>query len=30
MINRREIVEWSKKSNVPADTIDKDYVLGHF
>lgn len=30
MINRKEIVEWSKKSNVPADTIDKDYVLGHF
>jgi predicted nucleotidyltransferase component of viral defense system len=30
MINRKEIVEWSKRSNVPADTIDKDYVLGHF
>jgi predicted nucleotidyltransferase component of viral defense system len=30
MINRKEIVEWSRRSNVPADTIDKDYVLGHF
>lgn len=30
MIKRSEILEISKKSNVPPATIDKDYVLGHF
>jgi predicted nucleotidyltransferase component of viral defense system len=30
MINRKEIVTLAKTQGVPPDTIDKDYVLGHF
>jgi predicted nucleotidyltransferase component of viral defense system len=30
MINRKEILAKAKQDGVPPDTIDKDYVLGHF
>lgn len=30
MINRKEILATAKLQGVPPDTIDKDYVLGHF
>jgi predicted nucleotidyltransferase component of viral defense system len=30
MITRKEIVTKAKEQGVPPDTIDKDYVLGHF
>ncbi len=30
MIIQREIIEHSKKQEVPTSTIDKDWVLGHF
>lgn len=30
MINRKEILTTAKAQSVPPDTIDKDYVLGHF
>lgn len=30
MINRKEILATAKAQRVPPDTIDKDYVLGHF
>lgn len=30
MILQKEIIERSKEWKVPPDTVDKDYVLGHF
>ncbi len=30
MINRKEILRIAQAQSVPLDTIDKDYVLGHF
>lgn len=30
MILQKEIIEKAKQWQVPADTVDKDYVLGHF
>ncbi|TKS55665.1 nucleotidyl transferase AbiEii/AbiGii toxin family protein [Mesohalobacter halotolerans] len=30
MILQKEIIEQAKQWQVPADTVDKDYVLGHF
>ena len=30
MILQKEIRKFSKKWDIPQDTVDKDYVLGHF
>lgn len=30
MIVQREIIDRAKTWRVPPDTVDKDYVLGHF
>ena len=30
MISQKEIRTIAEKLKVPSDTIDKDYVLGHF
>jgi len=30
MILQKEIIQKAQKWKVPPDTVDKDYVLGHF